>query len=69
MFVNFPFSFFISISSSLSLSESLVMQGVEVDGTGADTDDDVSLAEDAHVVGGETDLSGRLQAAHCQMVL
>lgn len=45
------------------------MQGVEVDGTGADTDDDVSLAEDAHVVGGETDLSGRLQAAHCQMVL
>ena len=60
----------ISISSSLSLSESLVMHDVEVDGTGADThDDDVSLAEEVHVVGGETNLSGILQAAHCQMVL
>ena len=45
------------------------MNDVEVDSAGADTDDDLSSAEEAHVVGGESDLSGCLQAEHCQMVL
>ena len=70
LFVSLPsVSLIISTSSSLSLSESLVMNDVEVDSTGADTDDDVSSAEEAHVVDGESDLSGCLQAEHCQMVL